>query len=106
MFTLNGDVSAPTLGDPPMTVSDMTAVVLDTAGRLTQFTTVPPQVEDLRTAHGPVDWSHVFQAAGLTLSSFSPVTPIWVPNSYVDERQAWEGPLAHWSRRRPLACQR
>ena len=93
MYTLNGDAWAPTLGDPPMTISDMTAVVLDTDGRLTQFTMVPPQVEDTRTTHVQVDWSRVFDAAGLKLSAFSSVTPIWVPNSYADGRQAWEGPL-------------
>jgi hypothetical protein len=35
----------------------------------------------------------LFDAAGLQMSSFSPVTPRWTPRDYADVRAAWEGPL-------------
>ncbi len=88
-----GSEWAPTFGDPPMTVSNMTSLFLDTEGRLTQFTMVPPQVDDGRTPPNVVDWSRLFDAAGLDVATFQPAAPLWIPNSYADERKAWEGPL-------------
>ena len=83
----------PSLGDPPMTVSNMTSVVLDVQGHLTQFNAVPPQVEEEPGATAAVDWAKLFDAAGLDAATFKPVTPAWVPNGYADERKAWEGPM-------------
>lgn len=83
---------SPTFGDPPMTVSNMVSLMLDTQGRLTQFNAVPPQVDDTPEAT-KVNWAPLFDAAGLDLGQFRPVTSIWVPNVYGDRRAAWEGPL-------------
>ena len=82
----------PGFGDPPMTVSDMTSMFLDTQGHLTQFTMVPPQVEDVQTA-APTNWAALFDAAGLDPGTFTPASSQWVPNGYADERKAWEGPM-------------
>ncbi len=86
----------PTYGDPPMTVSNMRSVVLDSQGHLTQFTMVTPQVEDTppaAPAAAPMDWAPLFDAAGLDMKTFTPADSVWVPNSYADERRAWEGPM-------------
>jgi hypothetical protein len=40
-----------------------------------------------------MNWTLFFDAAGLDMSTFKPVPSIWVPNSYADERKAWEGPM-------------
>ena len=82
--------------DPPMIITNMRLVVTDVAGHLTQFTNVPPQLEDEQTATAPpvsMDWAMFFDAAGLDFSAFKPVPSRWVPNTYADERKAWEGPM-------------
>jgi serine/threonine-protein kinase len=81
-----------TTSDPPLTLSGMTLVVLDTQGRLQEFHAVPPQVDPPGQA-APPRWEPLFDAAGLTLSSFSPVAPEWTPRGFADIRAAWEGPL-------------
>ena len=40
-----------------------------------------------------VDWSPLFEAAGLDMRAFHPTTSQWLPLYYADTRQAWEGPL-------------
>ena len=40
-----------------------------------------------------MDWTIFFDAAGLDFSAFKPVPSRWVPNTYADERKAWEGPM-------------
>jgi serine/threonine-protein kinase len=82
----------PGFGDPPMTVSDMVSIVLDTEGRLTQLTVVPPQVDE-SAAVPQADWMPLFDAAGLEFDQFHEVPSIWVPNTYADRRAAWEGAL-------------
>jgi hypothetical protein len=82
--------------DPPMTVTNMRLVVTDIAGHLTQFTNVPPQLEDAQSTNAPqpsMDWTVFFDMAGLEFSAFTPVPSRWVPNTYADERKAWEGPM-------------
>jgi Protein kinase domain len=82
--------------DPPMNVTGMRRVFTDIAGHLTQFTMVPPQLEDAGDATAPqptMDWNVFFDTAGLDPSMFKPVPPRWVPDSYADERKAWEGPM-------------
>jgi hypothetical protein len=87
-----GSEWSPGFGDPPMTISNMVELVLDTQGRLTQFTAVPPQVDDAET-NTAADWTRLFDAAGLEFDKFRPTAPLWVPNVYADNRMAWEGPL-------------
>jgi hypothetical protein len=82
----------PGFGDPPMTVSNMVSIMLDTEGHLTQLTAIPPQVDET-PATQTVDWTQLFDAAGLDPGVFHPTTPLWIPNAYADQRAAWEGPL-------------
>ncbi len=83
----------PTLGDPPMTVSGQTSVVLDANGRLTQFSLVTPQVENSGTPIATMNWNTFFDAAGLDAATFAPAEPQWLPNNFADERKAWTGPM-------------
>ena len=83
----------PQFGDPPMTVSGMTSVVLDVQGHLTQFTMVTPQVDEPQGTPERMDWNRFFDAAGLDANTFKPTPSQWVPNGYDDERKAWEGPM-------------
>jgi hypothetical protein len=79
-----------------MAITNMRLVVMDVAGHLTQFSMVPPQREDVREAgapQAPMNWTLFFDAAGLDMGTFKPVESTWVPNSYADERKAWEGPM-------------
>lgn len=78
--------------DPPLAVTDMTLVMLDTAGRLVQFEAVPPQM-DTAAPIASMNWSMLFEAADLPMQGFTPTTPQWPPYTFADERAAWEGPL-------------
>ncbi|HTM02776.1 MAG TPA: serine/threonine-protein kinase [Vicinamibacterales bacterium] len=90
----------PTIGmavemdDPPMT-ANMRTVVLDPAGRLLTFRSVPPQ-RDPDASSGP-DWGPLFAAAELDRAAFVPATPQWTPRDYGDTRESWDGPLGHGS---------
>jgi serine/threonine-protein kinase len=86
-----GTENTVTPANPPITVSGMTLTIVDTAGRLIQFTAIPDGT--LAPMPGPTDWTRVFDAAALPISAFTPVTPESVPGMYADERQAWEGRL-------------
>ena len=82
-----------TTSDPPLTVSGMTLVVLDTLGRLQEFHAVPPQVDPADAPAALLRWDALFEAAGLPLSTFTAVAPQWTPRDFADVRAAWEGPL-------------
>lgn len=83
--------------DPPMDVSGMTTVALDTRGRLVRFEYQPSQV-DQSTSSNPgqttsaTNWETLFTAAGLKSQNFHQVPSKWIPPSYATERIAWEGP--------------
>ena len=79
--------------DPPMNVSGMHQVFLDTCGRLEEFHSVPPQVDaDEGRPVTPI-WRTLFDLAELNFEAFTPVPPQWTPRDFADERAAWEGPL-------------
>ena len=83
-----------TPSDPTLTIVGMTLTLLDTRGRLREFHAVPPQFDPV--ADGQVEaprWSALFDAAGLSMSTFTPTTPEWTPRGFADARAAWEGPL-------------
>ncbi|HVL66012.1 MAG TPA: serine/threonine-protein kinase, partial [Vicinamibacterales bacterium] len=85
----------PTYGDPPLVLPGMAAVMLDERGRLIELVTVPPQKSAADTAVPPtdVDWTPLFEAAGLRMHEFGTATPQWNPPVHTDTRAAWEGPL-------------
>jgi serine/threonine-protein kinase len=75
----------------------MRSMTLDTEGRLVEFSTVLPQLEDApATPPASADWSALFRLAGLSQSDFQSATPQWAPINYADERAAWEGPMPGW----------
>ena len=82
-----------TTGDPPLTISGMTLMLLDTLGRLQEFHAVPPQFDASAAPAAPTRWETLFDAAGLRFASFTPATPQWTPRDFADPRAAWEGPL-------------
>jgi predicted Ser/Thr protein kinase len=78
--------------DPPHTISGMVGLTLDMRGRLLGFEAAPPEVVGPQAgAPGPFDWSRLFAEAGLDMSTFSPVEPVWVPAHPFDAHAAWEG---------------
>jgi hypothetical protein len=77
---------------PPLNVSGMNMVYLDTDGRLHWFLHVPQQREqDQAAAPNRFDWSGLFHEAGFDITSFQQVTSTWVPQHAYDERLAWDG---------------
>jgi serine/threonine protein kinase len=77
--------------DPPPLWSGMTQVELDHQGRLTFFETIPPQRLDAATHAATVDWKPLFALAGLDLSNFQTVEPVWNWLAASDTRAAWTG---------------
>jgi serine/threonine-protein kinase len=89
-----GDRNRVSQEDPPLTVSGMTWVVTDPEGRLVRLAVVPPQRDSPSAAQAePVDWTPLFQAAGLDITAFTAAEPEWTPMLYADTRAAWTGPL-------------
>ena len=83
-----------TTSDPPLTVSGMTLVDARHARTASvEFQAVPPQFDAERAPAAPPRWEPLFDAAGLAMASFTPVTPQWSPRDFADTRAAWEGPL-------------
>ncbi len=81
--------------DPPLNVTGMTTVYLDTTGRLVRFIAAPPEI-DPPSGNSPaaIDWSAAFRVAGLDLQTFHVATPGRTPETFADDRLAWEGLLA------------
>jgi predicted Ser/Thr protein kinase len=79
--------------NPPMNISGMTLVVVDPAGRLSELIAVPEPTAPDGAAPAHADWTSLFDAAGLSIASFTPVAPRWRPAVFADERMAWEGRL-------------
>jgi serine/threonine-protein kinase len=80
--------------DPPLQISHMANVTLDPVGRLIGLAVEPPQRESESAdaqPRKPTDWSVLFSEAQIDLNHFSPTEPRWLPETYCDERAAWEG---------------
>jgi serine/threonine-protein kinase len=76
-------------GDPPPLVAGMTRFDLDMRGRLLRFEAVPAVT--LAAAAPAVDWTPLFDAAGLDRSRFTDVPAELRLRGSGDERHAWEG---------------
>ena len=90
----------------------MTLIAVDASGRLAELIAIPEPF-DAGAARTPTNWGPLFDAAGLQMSAFKPVTPTFNPIVFVDERAAWEGQaergLRTWSfesRRQPTRASR
>jgi predicted Ser/Thr protein kinase len=79
--------------DPPARDTNSHRVMLDARGRLIELRSTPIQFDSSPDPGGTPRWSALFEAAGLTLANFTPVTPQWAPPEFADTRAAWDGPL-------------
>jgi predicted Ser/Thr protein kinase len=79
--------------NPPRQAAGMMLVVVDANGRLSEFVATPPPAEP-EAPGGKTEWKRLFDAAGLSFDTFTPVSPRLVPPIFADERMAWEGKLA------------
>jgi serine/threonine-protein kinase len=79
------------VGDPPLDVSGMARLLMDTQGKLRRIDVVPPQVEPPAPAASSFDWSRLFRAAGLDQNQFQTAEPEWTPLANWDVRAAWTG---------------
>ena len=85
------------LNDPPLDVTNMRTVLLDSSGRLVEFAAVPPQLDEPPpAAPATTGWPGILQLADLDITKLKPATPLWTPRTYADERVAWEGPMPGW----------
>jgi glycerol uptake facilitator-like aquaporin len=84
--------------NPPIAVSGMAGVFLDSKGRLMELYVVPPQRGDGADppAEKPADWTRFFAEAGLDPAAFHDAAPQWTPPFYCNERVAWEGTAPGW----------
>ncbi len=80
--------------DPPMQVSNMVNLTLDTRGRLIEFNAVPPQVDGGQQQTTQFDWAVLFSEAGLDIADFTSSNSTWSPPVCYDARAAWEGACA------------
>jgi serine/threonine-protein kinase len=77
--------------DPPLNVSRMVTVTLDTRGRLRSFLAVPNQVPGLAPTQSASPWDALFTEAGLDLKAFSPSEAAWLPPVPFDSVAGWTG---------------
>jgi hypothetical protein len=77
--------------DPPPITSGMIQTELDHRGRLTYFEAIPPQRADSPVRPAPVDWTPLFQLAGLDEAQLRPAEPLWSWLAASDARAAWTG---------------
>ncbi len=93
---LNGRVDwanpAPTAGE--------VAMELDLQGHLTQLRVTPSWREgEAEAGTEEVDWTVLFDVAGLDIEQFDPATPTVRPRSFADARMAWTGTLPDYGDR-------
>ena len=77
--------------DPPPIQSGMINAQLDHQGHLLFFEAIPPQRSDSPTQPETVDWTPLFQLAGLDQSQLQPAQPRWNWLASSDTRAAWTG---------------
>jgi serine/threonine-protein kinase len=77
--------------DPPNDVAGMTKVITDPRGRLLEFQAVPPQVKDKQAQASEVDWSTLFEEAGLDIHNYRSTESNWTSPVFADVNLAWEG---------------
>ncbi|HYO91326.1 MAG TPA: hypothetical protein VEQ40_06805, partial [Pyrinomonadaceae bacterium] len=78
---------------PPLNISGLTHLSLDTRGRLVEFYRVPQQLDAQSGAASEPDWNALFAAAEIDPTNFQPTESQWVPPVAYDTRKAWEGRL-------------
>jgi serine/threonine-protein kinase len=76
---------------PPWDIPRMIGVRLDTKGRLTGFSVIPPVTDSSAKESEPFDWTSFFISAGLDPALLRPADPERNPLLDCDHRLAWEG---------------
>jgi len=79
--------------DDPRTRPGGVNLNLDLQGRLAWLRAGPPAVEFSEEPPPEMDWSVLFELAGLDESAFEPVPPTIQPRVFGDTRMAWTGTL-------------
>ena len=69
----------------------MVTVRLDGRGSLLEYRVSPERTRGFDATPQPVDWSALFQLAGLSIAQFKPIRPVRAPPMYADSLAAWEG---------------
>ena len=77
--------------DPPPIFSGMMTVWLDPRGHLLGFHAMPPELDTSSLSTKPVDWSPLFELAGLDPTKLQPAEPQWSSLENSDARAAWTG---------------
>jgi Protein kinase domain len=90
-FFSSGGAGKVTTFDPPMGVTGMIQLALDTRGRLIHFEAVSPQKDSPVSSPPAPDWGRLFSAAELDVRAFHPVDSEWTPLAWGDARAAWAG---------------
>ena len=83
--------------DPPLTTEGMTNVSLDTRGRLTEFVRIQSQVIENSADKQTIDWTKLFDEAGLDITKFEETQPQWASPVSADSQNAWKGTLADFA---------
>ena len=79
-----------TRDDPPLEVSGMANVRLDTRGRLIELVVVPPEVDESDGQGPEPQWPVLLEAAGYATDAVTAVPPVWNAPVASDARAAWE----------------
>ena len=93
-YAFHSDLLVPGIvdrGDPPPIQSGMINARFDYQGHLLFLEAIPPQRSETPTAPAPVDWSPIFQLAGIDQLQLQPVDPQWNWLAASDSRAAWTG---------------
>ncbi|TVQ30393.1 MAG: serine/threonine protein kinase [Phycisphaeraceae bacterium] len=98
---INPNVDIPpvraTLGSPPLASPGEAAVSLDMSGRLRSLRVIEgflrDETDEVDAEAPEVDWSWLFEAAGLTFDEFEPAEPNFRLPATLDEQRAWRGAL-------------
>ena len=77
--------------DPPPIQSGMIGAQLDHRGRLLYFEAIPPQRTETPVPAATIDWTPLFELAGLDRAPLQPVQPRWNWLAASDTRMAWDG---------------
>jgi len=77
--------------DPPTNEPGMVSIMLDAHGLLRNFEFVPPLWEPQDNNSSRVDWTPLFNAAGMDQKEFVEAEPQWIPQHAFDLRISWEG---------------
>jgi predicted Ser/Thr protein kinase len=84
----DGDVTA---NRPAPNAPGMLSMLLDSRGQLRSFRAIAPQIDENVSGPREFDPASVFRAAGLNMSQFQEVAPLFTPPLSFDRRQAWRG---------------